>query len=97
MNFVEQLTAIALLIDFLLGVTCGMVSSAAHESRRDERRHTLLGAAPDPISAGALVLHSVYTSTDESMCLLPGGEAGGDKREIDDSRAQEEDEQKPDR
>jgi hypothetical protein len=32
MNFVEQLTAISLLIDFLFGVTCGVVGSAAHGS-----------------------------------------------------------------
>jgi hypothetical protein len=91
MNFVEQLTAISLLIDFLFGVTCGVIGSAAHGSRREDRGYTLLGAAPDPVSAGARVLHAVYTSADEYMMgLLPGGgKAGGDERGSDDSRAQE--------
>ena len=91
MNFVEQFTAITLLIDFLFGVTCGVIGSATHGSRREDRGYTLLGAAPDPVSAGARVLHGVYTSADEYMMgLLPGGgKAGGDEHESDDSRAQE--------
>jgi hypothetical protein len=88
MNFIDQLTAIALLIDFLFGVTCGMVGSAAHGSRREERGYTLLGAAPDPVSAGARVIHGVYTNADEYMMgLLPGGEVAGGNRGIDDSGA----------
>lgn len=90
MNFIEQLTAISLLIDFLFGVVCGVVGSAAHGSRREDRGYTLLGAAPDPVSAGARVIHGVYTSADEYMMgLLPGGEAGGDNRGIDNSGAHE--------
>ncbi len=89
MNFIEQLTAIALLIDFLLGVTCGIVGSAVHGSRREDRGYTLLGAAPDPVSAGARVLHGVYTSADEYMMgLLPGGLASGGNQGIDNSAAQ---------
>jgi hypothetical protein len=90
MNFIEQLTAVALLIDFLFGVTCGFIGSAARGSRREDRDYTLLGAAPDPISAGARVIHGVYTRADEYMMgLLPGGgEAGGDNPGIDDSGAQ---------
>lgn len=90
MNFVEQLTAITLLIDFLFGVTCGVIGSAVHGSRREDRGYTLLGAAPDPVSAGTRVLHGVYTSADEYMMgLLPGGgEADGDNRRIGDFRAQ---------
>jgi len=89
MNFIEQLTAIALLIDFLFGVTCGMVASAAHGSRREDRGYTLLGAAPDPVSAGARVIHGVYANADEYMMgLLPGGgEVAGGNRGIDDSGA----------
>jgi hypothetical protein len=88
MNFIDQLTAIALLIDFLFGVTCGMVGSAAHGSRREERGYTLLGAAPDPVSAGARVIHGVYTNADEYMMgLLPGGEVAGGNLGIDDSGA----------
>jgi hypothetical protein len=89
MNFIEQLTAIALLTDFLFGVTCGVIGSAAHGSRREERGYTLLGAAPDPVSAGARVIHGVYTSADEYMLsLLPGGETAGGNRGIDNSGAQ---------
>jgi hypothetical protein len=78
-NFIEQLTAVTLLIDFFFGVTCGVIGSAVHGSRREDRGYTLLGAAPDPVSAGARVLHGIYTSADEYMLgLLPGGgEADG--------------------
>ena len=50
----------------------------------------MLGAAPDPVSAGARVLHGVYTSADEYMMgLLPGGgETDGENRGIDDSGVQ---------
>jgi hypothetical protein len=34
MNFVEQLTAVALLVDFCLGMTIGMVGGAVHGSLR---------------------------------------------------------------
>jgi hypothetical protein len=51
MNFVEQLSAVALLIDFFLGVTFGIVGSAAHGSRREDRDYTMFRAAPVPISA----------------------------------------------
>jgi hypothetical protein len=86
MNFVEQLTAIALLIDFLFGVTCGVIGSAVHGSRREDCGWTLLGPAPDPVSAGARELHGVYTSADEYMMgLLPASdEADGDNRGIGD-------------
>jgi hypothetical protein len=77
MSFVEQLSAVALLVDFLLGVTFGVVGSAAYGSIRDDREHTMLSAAPDPLSAGARVIHGVYTSSDEYMrsLLVRGGEA----------------------
>jgi hypothetical protein len=89
MSFFEQVSAVALLVDFFLGVTCGIVGGAAHGSRREDRGYTVLGAAPDPVSAGARVLHGVYTSADDYMMgLLPGGEAGGDNRGIDSSGAQ---------
>jgi hypothetical protein len=86
MNFIEQLTAVTLLIDFFFGVTCGVIGSAVHGSKHEDRGGTLLGAAPDPVSAGARVLHGVYTSADEYMLgLLPGGgEADGRHRGIGD-------------
>jgi hypothetical protein len=85
MNFVEQLTAVALLVDFFLGVTFGVVFGAAYGSVRDERRRTLLVAPPDPLSAGARMLHGVYASSDEHMrsLLTRGGEATADERGTD--------------
>ena len=73
MNFVEQLTAIAILIDFLLGVTFGIVGGAILGSRREDYEKTLLGKAPDPLSAGARVVHGVFTRDDGYLrSLLPG-------------------------
>ena len=61
MNFVEQLTAVALLVDFLLGVTFGVVGGASFASRREDRNYSLLRTAPDLLCAGARVIHGVYT------------------------------------
>jgi hypothetical protein len=64
MNLVEQLTAIAILIDFLLGVTFGVVGGAILGSRREDYEMSLLGEAPDPLSAGARVIYGVFTRDD---------------------------------
>jgi hypothetical protein len=63
-NFVEQLTAIAILIDFLFGVTFGIIGGAILGSRREDYEKTMLGEAPDPLSAGARVIHGVFTRDD---------------------------------
>jgi hypothetical protein len=74
MNFVEQLTAISILIDFLFGVTFGVVAGAILGSRREDYGKTLLQAAPDPLSAGARIIHGVFTRDDGYLeGLLPGG------------------------
>ena len=74
MNFVEALTAIAILIDFLFGVTFGFVGGAILGSRREDYNYSLLQVAPDPLSAGARVIHGVFTRDDGYLQgLLPGG------------------------
>jgi hypothetical protein len=90
MNFVEQLSAMALLIDFLFGVIFGVVGSASLASRREDHEFTLLKAAPGPVCAGVRVIHGVYTSADEYMIglLHGGGRAAGGNRGIDDSGSQ---------
>jgi hypothetical protein len=64
MSFIEQLSAIALLIDFLFGVTFGVVGSASLASRREDRDYSLVHAPPDPLCDGARVIQSVYTRGD---------------------------------
>jgi hypothetical protein len=82
-NFVEQLTAIAILIDFLFGVTFGVVGGAILGSRREDYEMSLLGEAPDPLSAGARLIYGVFTRDDGYLrSLLPG--AGEETR--NDSR-----------
>ena len=80
MNVIEQLTAQGLLIDFLFGITIGVVGSAVYGSRRGA---LLAPAADDPLSAGARVIYGVYTRDDDGYLrgLLPGnGQASGDPR-----------------
>ena len=75
MNFVEQLTAVALLVDFFLGVTIGVVGGAVRGSLHEDREKTLLGQAPDPLSHGARVMFGFYTRDDGYMArLLAGGD-----------------------
>jgi len=64
MSFIEQLSAIALLIDFLFGVAFGVVGSASLASRREDRGYSLVHAPPDPVCDGVRVLQGVYTRGD---------------------------------
>jgi hypothetical protein len=61
MSFVEQLTAITLLVDFLFGVTFGIVGSASLASRREDSDYSLTHAPPDPLCDGVRVIHGVYS------------------------------------
>jgi hypothetical protein len=61
MSFIEQLTAITLLVDFLFGVMFGVVGSASLASRREDFDYSLTHAPPDPLCDGARVIHGVYT------------------------------------
>lgn len=38
MNFIKQLSAMALLVGFLFGVACGAFAGASHGSRREDRK-----------------------------------------------------------
>lgn len=75
MNFVEQLTAVTLLVDFFLGVTFGVVGGAVHGSLHEDREKSLLRKAPDLVSEGARVMYGVYTRDDGYMArMLDGGD-----------------------
>jgi hypothetical protein len=86
MNFVEQLTAVTLLVDFFLGVTFGIVGGAVHGSRREDREKTLLREAPDPVSEGARAMYGFYTRDDGYMARLLANDdqAPGDRDEPQD-------------
>jgi hypothetical protein len=64
MSFIEQLSAIALLIDFLFGVTFGVVGSASLASRREDRDYSLVHAPPDLLCDGVRMIQGVYTRGD---------------------------------
>jgi hypothetical protein len=84
MNFIEALTAIAILIDFLFGVTFGFVGGAILGSRREDYNCSLLQVAPDPLSAGARVIHGLFTRDDGYLQgLLPGGAKAADNQDQD--------------
>ena len=82
MNFAEQLSAVGLLIVFLLGVAFGVFGGVAYGSAHDDRRRTLLGSAPGPMTAGARAILGLHTSSDRYMrsLLARGGSAAADKR-----------------
>lgn len=79
MNVVEQLSALLLLVDFLFGVSCGVLGGASHGSRREDREYTLLRGAQDAVSDGARVLHALYIRDDgylERLLSARGGDFG---------------------
>jgi hypothetical protein len=85
MSFIEQLSAIALLIDFLFGVTFGVVGTASLASRREDHDYSLVHAPPDPLCEGVRVVQGVYTRgdrwvSDARRAASPGdhGRPGGD-------------------
>jgi len=80
---IEQLTSLSLLIIFLFGITCGVVSGAILGSRRGA---LLVPASDTLLSAGARVIYGVYTRDDDG--LFPGsGQAPDDPRGDDGSES----------
>ncbi len=77
MSFIEQFTALALLIDFLFGITCGVIGGAVHGSRRGA---LLVPAADDLRSAGARVIYGVWTRGYPQGPLSGNDQASGDPR-----------------
>jgi hypothetical protein len=85
MSFIEQLSAIALLMDFLFGVIFGVVGSASLASRREDRDFSLVHAPPDPLCEGIRVIQGAYTRGDRwvsdarrAAALGDNGRPGGD-------------------
>jgi hypothetical protein len=64
MSFVQQFSAVMILVDFLFGVLFGVVGSASLASRREDRDYSLLHAPQDPLCDGARVIHGVYVRGD---------------------------------
>lgn len=52
MNFVEQVTAVTLLVDFFLGVTFGVVGGAVYGSSFEGRWRSLLLSGGDRVPGG---------------------------------------------
>ena len=77
MEIAEQLTALSLLIDFLFGITGGVVFGAVHGSRRGA---LLTPAADDLLGTGARVIYGVYTRDDDGYLqgLLPCSDQASD-------------------
>ena len=78
MSFIEQLSAIALLIDFLVGVAFGVFGSASLASRREDREYSLVHAPPDPLCDGMRVIQGVYTRGDRWVSDARRGAGPGD-------------------
>jgi hypothetical protein len=87
LEIVEQLTALALLIVFLFGITLGVVGGAVHGSRRGA---LLVPTSDDLLSAGARVIYGIYTRDDDGylQSLLGGTDrASGDPGKADGSES----------
>ncbi len=77
MNFMEQLAAVTLFVDFFLGVVLGVVGGAAWGSLREDNEKSLLRTPPDRLSGGARTILGVYTGDDGYLAtLLSGGSRG---------------------
>jgi hypothetical protein len=87
MSFVEQLTAITLLVDFLFGVMFGVVGSASLASRREDFDYSLTHVPPDPLCHGGRVIHGVYTRGGSASDAIRHSAHGDDGRPGDNGGA----------
>lgn len=81
MNFADQaaaaVSAIILLVVYLLGVACGMFGGLVFGSVRENYKMSLLEQAPDPLSAGARALLRPFVRDDDGyLRSLPPGRHG---------------------
>ncbi len=56
MNSIQAAHAIEILATFLGGITLGVIAIVSFAIKREDRRRSLSGAAPDLVSRGARIL-----------------------------------------
>ncbi len=84
MSITEQLAALSLLIDFLFGITFGVIASAVHGSRRG----ALLAPTSDDLrSAGARVIYGAWTRVYPQDLLSGNSQASDDPTGNDGSES----------
>jgi hypothetical protein len=70
MGQMAQFSVFVILVDFLFGISIGIVLSASWASLREDHYRSLLKAAPDAVCAGVRVLNGLYTSDDGYLQYL---------------------------
>jgi hypothetical protein len=59
MSLIGAVAAIALLMDFLIGIAFGVFATVCAAFNREDRRYSLWGVPPDSASAGTRILAGV--------------------------------------
>jgi hypothetical protein len=80
MGFIEQLSAMAILVDFLFGIAIGLVLGASRASLTEDSLYSLLAAAPDLLCEGARVFQGVYTRNGAESAARRVGPRGPARR-----------------
>jgi hypothetical protein len=73
MRQMAQFSVVLMLVDFLFGISAGIVLSASWAALREDHCRSLLGVAPDAVCAGVRVLLGLYTSDDGYLQHLLSG------------------------